>query len=192
MKILIPLDGSEFSAEALAVVRRLFTPEDAHVTLLRVAAFPVRHDPHTPPHKDSGNWMTYARWNSYLDSLRRGEDDQRADQLEQDLRDVRAGLLDQMADAKAQLQTAGFRVSCRVHFGHPAFEISSMVRDEGFDLVIMATHGRKGVARLLMGSVAEAVLRQVTVPIIMTRPQSLTPPSQSGSQHADEPLISQP
>jgi nucleotide-binding universal stress UspA family protein len=176
MKILIPLDGSEFSEEALAVAQQLFVPEDSYVTLLRIAEFPVHHAPDIPLGKDSDYWISYSRWNSYVDNLRRREDYQRADQLEQDLRDLRAGLLDQMADAKAQLQAAGFGVSCRVQFGHPAFEISSMVRDEGFDLVIMATHGRKGVARLLMGSVAEAVLRQVTVPVVMTRPQRLTDP----------------
>ena len=38
-------------------------------------------------------------------------------------------------------------------------------------LVVMATHGRSGLERLVMGSVAEAVLRRLHVPVMMVRPQ---------------------
>lgn len=49
----------------------------------------------------------------------------------------------------------------------PAREaILDHARRSGFDLIIMGTHGRKGVARLVMGSVAESVIRDATCPVL--------------------------
>lgn len=172
MKILIPLDGSPFSQEAVYAARRLFTPADGSITLLRVAEFPNDETPMSP-----------SRFRSYLAELRTQHDPRQAEALEQALRDLRAGLLDQLAEPKQLLREAGFQVSCRVLYGQPALEIASLVRDEGFDLVIMATHGRKGLARLVMGSVAEAVLRQVRVPVVMIRPPALIDRELKGAAH---------
>ncbi len=49
--------------------------------------------------------------------------------------------------------------------GDPATEIVRMAKDEDVDLIVMATHGRTGLARLLMGSVAEAVVRRAPCPV---------------------------
>jgi nucleotide-binding universal stress UspA family protein len=40
--------------------------------------------------------------------------------------------------------------------------------DNGFDLIVMGTHGRRGMAHLLMGSVAENVVRTATCPVLST------------------------
>jgi nucleotide-binding universal stress UspA family protein len=54
--------------------------------------------------------------------------------------------------------------------GHPATAILSHVSLLGVDLVAMATHGRSGVQRLLLGSVAEEVLRSCPTPVLLRRP----------------------
>jgi universal stress protein A len=50
--------------------------------------------------------------------------------------------------------------------GDPAAEILRMAEDENVDLIVMGTHGRKGLSRLIMGSVAEAVMRRATCPVL--------------------------
>jgi len=51
----------------------------------------------------------------------------------------------------------------------PAFAIATYARDAGIDLVIMGTHGRRGVAHFLMGSVAERVVQIAPCPVLTVR-----------------------
>lgn len=51
-------------------------------------------------------------------------------------------------------------------FGHPADAIVEFARTHDVDLIVMATHGRTGVARLVMGSVAESVVRRADCPVL--------------------------
>ena len=53
--------------------------------------------------------------------------------------------------------------------GDPVDEILSEATEEGCDLIVMGTHGRSGVTRLLAGSVAEAVMRKATCPVLTLR-----------------------
>jgi nucleotide-binding universal stress UspA family protein len=53
--------------------------------------------------------------------------------------------------------------------GDPATEILRAVRDSGIDLVVMGTHGRTGLSRLLMGSVAEKTVRRALCPVLTVR-----------------------
>ena len=48
-------------------------------------------------------------------------------------------------------------------------ELVAAARETGADLIAMTTHGRSGFGRLLFGSVAEAVLRQAEIPVLMMR-----------------------
>jgi nucleotide-binding universal stress UspA family protein len=50
--------------------------------------------------------------------------------------------------------------------GHPAREITSLAKDESVDLIVMSTHGRTGLSRALMGSVAEVVVRRAPCPVL--------------------------
>jgi hypothetical protein len=79
-------------------------------------------------------------------------------------------LLDDMESDMRCLKDSGFQVSMEVRFGKPAQEVIDLVEEEGIDLVVMSTHGRSGLARLLMGSVAETVPRRLSVPVMMVRP----------------------
>lgn len=53
--------------------------------------------------------------------------------------------------------------------GSPAREIVRYAEDEGCDLVVMGTHGRGGIDRLLLGSVTERVVRSCNVPVLTIR-----------------------
>ena len=50
--------------------------------------------------------------------------------------------------------------------GDPATEIVRVAKDEGVDLIVMSTHGRSGLTRVLMGSVAELVVRRASCPVL--------------------------
>jgi nucleotide-binding universal stress UspA family protein len=53
--------------------------------------------------------------------------------------------------------------------GDPAMEIVNYSRDAGIDLIVMGTHGRTGLERLLMGSVAERVIREALCSILVVK-----------------------
>jgi nucleotide-binding universal stress UspA family protein len=50
--------------------------------------------------------------------------------------------------------------------GDPATAITRVAEDEGVELIVMGTHGRTGLMRLLMGSTAEIVVRRATCPVL--------------------------
>ncbi len=64
------------------------------------------------------------------------------------------------------------KVSHFVHarIGHAAKEIIKLADEVGADLIVVGTHGRKGVSRFLMGSIAEKVVRNGTCPVFVVRP----------------------
>jgi nucleotide-binding universal stress UspA family protein len=57
----------------------------------------------------------------------------------------------------------------RIESGTPADVIPEVAREGEFDLIIMGSHGRSGISRLLVGSVAEAVMRKSHVPVLTLR-----------------------
>ena len=54
--------------------------------------------------------------------------------------------------------------------GDAAEEVLNYVQSEGIDLVIMGTHGRKGLEHIIFGSVAERVVKQSPVPVLTVNP----------------------
>jgi len=58
------------------------------------------------------------------------------------------------------------RMECKFINGDPAWEILRLAEEIDCDLIVMGTHGRTGLARLLMGSVAEKVLRKAPCPVL--------------------------
>ena len=57
----------------------------------------------------------------------------------------------------------------RLTMGDPAGEVVRLAADEGVDMIVMGTHGRTGLTRLLMGSVAEAIVRRAPCPVLVYR-----------------------
>ena len=70
-----------------------------------------------------------------------------------------------------RLQPTDPKVPCRhqMLLGEPATEIVRMAEDLGVDMIVMGTHGRSGLARMLMGSVAEKVVRRATCPVLTVK-----------------------
>ena len=64
---------------------------------------------------------------------------------------------------------AGIPVETHLLEGSPSREIVRFAETEGVDLIVMGTHGRGGIDRLLLGSVAERVVRSSTVPVLTVR-----------------------
>jgi nucleotide-binding universal stress UspA family protein len=73
-----------------------------------------------------------------------------------------------MARLKKSLQ--GVKTEFRITLGSPHREIARLVDDAAVDLIVMATHGRSGVAHMLFGSVAEKVVRTAQCPVLTCRP----------------------
>lgn len=61
----------------------------------------------------------------------------------------------------------GVEVETIIERGVPKETISDYARDNGIDLIIMSTHGRSGLSRVMLGSVAEATIRTSKVPILV-------------------------
>ena len=57
----------------------------------------------------------------------------------------------------------------RVHEGDPATQIVRVAQETRCDLIVLGTHGRTGLGRLLMGSVAEQVLRKAPCPVLTVK-----------------------
>jgi nucleotide-binding universal stress UspA family protein len=140
-KILVPLDGSELSEAVLPVVAGLAGPFDLTIELLR-AVEPV---------------PAYAAAElaaSHSEELLRAEE---ADA---------EGYLTKLA---APLEGRGLRVAHSVVVAPAVDAILRRARETGAGLIAMSTHGRSGVGRLLLGSVAERVLRAAPVPVLLLK-----------------------
>jgi nucleotide-binding universal stress UspA family protein len=74
-----------------------------------------------------------------------------------------------VADAVETASKRGIVASGGTCAGAPAFEIVRYAKEAGADAIVMGTHGRSGLKHFLMGSVAETVLREAKVPVIVVR-----------------------
>jgi nucleotide-binding universal stress UspA family protein len=145
-KILVPVDFSPHSDEAVGYAAELAQRYQASITLVHVYepvayALPEGYVPYTP--------------------------DQLASMLA-----TSEGLLNK---AKEQAHAAGAtNVQSRQLQGSVASEIAEFARSEGFNLIVMGTHGRRGLSRALMGSVAETVLRRAPCPVLAVKAEEVT------------------
>ena len=80
-----------------------------------------------------------------------------------------------LADAREKLghragpRQARVHVDTEVLFGHGARTIAEYAAERGVDLIVMGTHGRTGFAHLLLGSVAERLVRTAPCPVLTVR-----------------------
>ena len=82
-----------------------------------------------------------------------------------DQQEARAETLFQELEEKL----GGAETEHHIEFGQPAQTIVDCVERESVDHVVMGSHGRRGVSRLLLGSVAETVVRRSPVPVTVVR-----------------------
>jgi nucleotide-binding universal stress UspA family protein len=138
-RVVVPLDGSAEAEAVLPAVLRLAGASGMEIMLVRVVPSPVMA-------ADTGS-------RTRLDHSNR----------------VRQEAEDYLKDVGGRWDAAGLRVTPMVRAGDPADEIVGAARDGGADIIAMSTHGRKGLGRLLFGSVAEAVIQNAGVPVLAVR-----------------------
>jgi len=144
--ILVPLDGSDSANAALAVALRLAAPDGTVVILHvidRTAIAAACGEPF-------GGGAMLA---SALDGF---EDDERAI----------------FASARRAADAAGIRCTTVALDGPPSARIVASARAEGVDAIAMGSHGRRGVARLVLGSTAAAVLDGAELPTFVVDERS--------------------
>lgn len=104
-------------------------------------------------------------------------DAQRIDTLESLLRervDQLRAHVNEICRPQAGGQAFTHEMVFHVRLGDPAEALHQVAIDIDADLVVVGTHGRKGVDKLLLGSVAEALVRNAHVPVLVARPKTLT------------------
>ncbi len=133
--VLIPIDFSEWSYEAIAPAREYVADESA-LKLIHVL---------TPLHPAD----PAAMWNT-LDN----------EQRKQKVKSFLGAKLDEMGYQEIQIEVA---------IGDPSTQIVDYAKEIEADLIVMPSHGRKGVSRFLLGSVAERVVRLSPCPVLVLK-----------------------
>jgi nucleotide-binding universal stress UspA family protein len=146
--ILVPLDGSPLAAAALDEAAAIAAIEGARVTLVHVIS-PLYAA--GPPYA-----ATVASYDAEAYRLER-------ERAERYLHRVAAELAGRVGTVRSLLIT----------HPHPATAIREIAHDEDVDLIVIASHGRGGVARWALGSVADKLIRSGAVPVLVVRPGQL-------------------
>lgn len=138
-RILLPTDGSDTMQGVIEHAVELATHHDATLQVLYVANTASLSD-----------LPSDAGWENITDALHREGDEA-------------------IAAVEAHAESHGVEVEQTVREGSPAEEVLDYAEETDSDIVVMGTHGRSGVDRLLLGSVAERVVRSSRVPVLTIR-----------------------
>lgn len=142
-RILLPTDFSTISTAATKYACELATKFDAELHLLHTLEI---HPVATP---DFGMGLALPRY---------------AEESRAVAEKSMSGLLD-------SAWSKGRKVVQAIVEGSPVKEIVSYARTQNIDLIVISTHGRTGLAHVLMGSVAENVVRSAPCPVLTVRPE---------------------
>ncbi|HTP49322.1 MAG TPA: universal stress protein [Anaeromyxobacteraceae bacterium] len=141
-KILCPVDFSPAARDALATAAELAKHFDGEVTLFHAYPLPG----YTLP---EGTVLPSSR-------------------MLQDLSDETDRLLEEWRKLALEMGAPAARTAKSI--GDPATEVLDLA-SQGFQLLVVGTHGRTGVAHVLLGSVAERVVRKAHIPVLTVRPK---------------------
>lgn len=144
LRILVPLDGSELAAKALPVAAGLCRQLAAELDLVSILP------PTVLPYIGGGPYIpgdVYTRI-----------DTERAQEAEKYL-----------AATAAKIREGGIPVRTHLERGDPASGVLNTAKELGTMLVVMTTHGRTGLARFALGSVADRVVRGGVTPVLLIR-----------------------
>lgn len=158
LRLLVPLDGSPMGEKVLPVATKLATALTAHVFIVRIV-----------PSSSASSTAETIRFGSPHHDLRRNV-----------LERAAQSYVDEIA---RDLRSHGLSVSTAVRIGHPADGIMAAAKACDASLIVMATHGRTGVARALVGSVALDVLQRGSRPVLVVRP-----PTEPVAESDDTPV----
>ncbi len=150
-KILVPLDGSEMAECVLPHVEAIARGCNAESVQFVRTADPV-------PSPTGGEELAFG-----ADTWK---------QIEAENRATASKYLEQLV---ARVKYDGVKVGSEVLSGRTADSIADYADKNGVDLIIIATHGRSGVSRWVLGSVADRVLRAACVPVMMVRSPGCAP-----------------
>jgi nucleotide-binding universal stress UspA family protein len=140
-RILVPLDGSDIAEAVLPQAQMLAECSGAEIVLLSVVVHP-HYDYFIPEPA-----LASAAYENVVNETK--------------------GYLERMA---AQMSEHGLRVRTELCEGRVAESILDYADSTQADLIAMSTHGRSGIGRWLIGSVAEKVIRAAKVPVLLVRP----------------------
>lgn len=163
-RIVVPLDGSDLAACALPQAEELARTVGASLHLVRVL--------------DTGYVAKLAGYpvqGSYIE----------LSALQQALEDERIEAEAYLERAKRDLASRGLEATTELRDGGPASEILAATAPG--DLVIMSTHGRGGLSRWFLGSVAEDVVRRSAVPVMLIRSTKASGESAGAASQAATP-----
>lgn len=149
--LLVPLDGSALAEQALVPAARLAKSAGAALHLVTVE----------PPV-----------------SVMAMEQERSGDAVPTSADELRLGYRQYLVTtAEALSTTHGVRARWALLAGWPPRALAAYVHEHQIDLVVMTTHGRGGVSRFWLGSMADELLRSVTAPVLLFRPGDALPPS---------------
>jgi nucleotide-binding universal stress UspA family protein len=143
MKILVAVDESEHGREAIAWVKRMNWPTGTRFVVASVARSPVML-----------STEMYAPGMAYDDTALKGEFD------------FRTRIANEAAETLAK---AGLDATTCVVTGDARLEIIDLARKEKSDLVVVGSHGRTGLAKLLLGSVAAHVVTHSPCSVVVVK-----------------------
>jgi nucleotide-binding universal stress UspA family protein len=169
MKILIPLDGSKFSEAVLKPAAELVQMTGAEVHLLQVVK-PAEgtvnwgHQQSIEPHSTTPGFLAGVAQGDIGGTAveSKGQADER----------VRQNALDYLEHIIHEYFPQG-GTKITVTSDDPAREITNYASHEKVNMIAMASHGRTGLARRVMGSVAGQLLQSHVAPIYMVHPDDL-------------------
>src|SRR5438067_4269611 len=157
-KVLVPLDGSELAEAALAYAERLNKALGWTVVLLQVAQPPSAH------HGHGGNPLVEG-------SLQELQQEEAGGHVAyEEIRRREAMAMESLSGAEDRLRAAGVVAVREVGIGNPAEVIVERAAEDDVAMIVLASHGRTGLARLFRGSVADAVVRHTARPTLVVRP----------------------
>ena len=158
-KIMVPLDGSDLAECVIPHVEAIVSGfKLTEVVLVRVVD-PVRLPLSVPA---QGNY---------------GFTEKDRQQLEANRKKAANEYLEKMADSLSITSTI---FSYAVLEGNPANMLADYATKNAVDLIVIASHGRSGVSRWVMGSLAERIVRTSCVPVLMVRAPGCEPKAKSG------------
>jgi nucleotide-binding universal stress UspA family protein len=143
-RILVPTDLSEFSKHAMRYGCEFANRFDAELHLLNIVQDVVAMVP------EPG--MAFPAPGEYLQELQQAS--------------TKA-----LAELPDPTWLRGVNVVRHVRIGTPFLEIVRYAKETGIDLIVIGTHGRSGLAHVLLGSTAEKVVRKAHCPVLTVRPE---------------------
>ncbi len=93
------------------------------------------------------------------------------------LQDLEAEIMQSIEACLARVTAAGLEGDIVVVHGVPFHEILETAKTQRMDLIVMGTHGRTGLQHILLGSVAEKVVRLAPCPVLVARQPTIVPVS---------------